>query len=85
MKVESTSGLSSGKWVQLRLRSGDDALLKEELGPIYNQKKAAWSVAQQPGLSGSNEDGKGINVMEFHQIKSVSGNVVTFMNRLCMR
>lgn len=78
VKVESTSGLSSGKWVQLRLRSGDDALLKEELGPIYNQKKAAWSVAQQPGLSGSNEDGKGINVMEFHQIKSVSGNVVTF-------
>lgn len=78
VKVESASGLSSGKWVQLRLRSGNDALLKEELGPIYNQKKSTWSVAQQPGLSGSNEDGKGINIMEFHQIKSVSGNVVTF-------
>lgn len=78
VKVESASGLSSGKWVQLRLRSGNDALLKEELGPIYSQKKSTWSVAQQPGLSGSNEDGKGINIMEFHQIKSVSGNVVTF-------
>ena len=78
VKVSSTSGLYAGKWVQLRLRSSNDALLKEELGPLYAQKKSTWSVAQQPGLSGSNEDGKGINVMEFHQIKEVSGNTLTF-------
>lgn len=31
-----------------------------------------------PGLTGKNEDGQGINIMEFPQIKSVSGNTITF-------
>ena len=78
VKVSSVVGLSVGKWVQLRLRSANDGLLRKELGPIYSQKKSAWSIAQIPGLSGNNEDGKGVNVMEFHQIKSISGNTVTF-------
>ena len=78
VKVETANELSVGDWVQLRLRSGNDELLKKEVGPIYSQMKAAWSVAQQPGLSGTNENGKGVNVMEFHQIKSIDGNVVTF-------
>ena len=81
VKVGSVNELSVGKWVQLRLRSGNDELLKKEVGPIYGQMTTKWSVAQQPGLSGTNndnEDGKGVNVMEFHQIKSIDGNVVTF-------
>ena len=81
VKVGSANELSVGKWVQLRLRSGNDELLKKEVGPIYGQMTTKWSVAQQPGLSGTNndnEDGKGVNVMEFHQIKSIDGNVVTF-------
>ena len=48
------------------------------MGPIYSQMTTKWSVAQQPGLTGTNENGKGVNVMEFHQIKSIDGNVVTF-------
>lgn len=80
IKVSSTTGLSKGKWVQLRLRSANDELLKKELGPIYSQKNSEekWSIAQVPGLTGKNEDGQGINIMEFHQIKSVSGNTITF-------
>lgn len=56
----------------------NDELLKKEVGPIYSQMTTEWSVAQQPGLTGTNENGKGVNVMEFHQIKSIDGNVVTF-------
>lgn len=78
VKVGSANELSVGKWVQLRLRSGNDELLKKEVGPIYSQMTTEWSVAQQPGLSETNENGKGVNVMEFHQIKSIDGNVVTF-------
>ncbi len=78
VKVGSVNELSVGKWVQLRLRSGNDELLKKEVGPIYSQMTTKWSVAQQPGLTGTNENGKGVNVMEFHQIKSIDGNVVTF-------
>lgn len=83
VKVASAAALSVGKWVQLRLRSGNNELLKEEVGPMYNQMTTSWSIAQQPGLVGAdltkaNEDGKGVNVMEFHQIKSIDGNMVTF-------
>lgn len=78
VKVGAANNLSVGKWVQLRLRSGNDELLAKEVGPMYGQMKTDWSVAQQPGLSGKNENGKGVNVMEFHQIKSIDGNVVTF-------
>lgn len=54
IKVSSTTGLSKGKWVQLRLRSANDELLKKELGPIYSQKNSEekWSIAQVPGLTG---------------------------------
>ena len=78
VKVGVANDLSVGKWVQLRLRSGNEELLAKEVGPMYGQMKTDWSVAQQPGLSGKNENGKGVNVMEFHQIKSIDGNVVTF-------
>lgn len=78
VKVGAANDLSVGKWVQLRLRSGNEELLAKEVGPMYGQMKTDWSVAQQPGLSGKNENGKGVNVMEFHQIKSIDGNVVTF-------
>lgn len=80
IQVSTTTGLSEGKWVQLRLRSANDELLKKELGPIYSQKNSEenWSIAQVPGLTGKNEDGQGINIMEFHQIKSISGNTITF-------
>ncbi len=78
VQVSSTSGISAGDWVQLRLRSADDDLLQEELGPLYSYR-SGWSIAQTPGLSSeSAEDGNGIFIMEFHQVKSASGGTVTF-------
>ena len=44
VKVGSVNELSVGKWVQLRLRSGNDELLKKEVGPIYSQMTTEWSA-----------------------------------------
>lgn len=67
-------------WVQLRLRSNTDELLKKELGPLYNQKKSDWSIVKSPGLesNGSTEDGNGIRIIEFHKIRSIGTDSVTF-------
>lgn len=75
--VSSTAGLKPGKWVQLRLRSGDKELLAKELGPIVPAD--SWSIAQAPKpITESGADDFGIKITEFHQIKSVGGNRVVF-------
>jgi len=76
--VSSTSDLTPGKWVQLRLRSGDKELLAKELGPII--PAASWSINQLPIpiSTESSDDSYGIKITEFHQIKSVGGNRVIF-------
>ena len=77
----SFSGITAGAWVQLRLRSNNDAALQKELGPLYNQKTSDWSITKAPGVGGSNgttEDGNGIRIMEFHKVKSATSSSVTF-------
>lgn len=76
----SFSGITSGSWVQLRLRSNDDSALKRELGPLYNQKTAEWSITKVPGMesNSSTEDGNGIRIIEFHKVKSATSTSVTF-------
>ena len=84
--------LKSGDWVQLRLRSVDEDLLKDEMGPLYEWGKnyksqiigtnygKGLSIFQQPGINSdnSNEDGNGVRITEFHQVKSVSSNKIVF-------
>ena len=72
--------VKSGDWVQLRLRSNSDDLLKEELGVLYDQKKDTWSITKAPGLAANNEteDGNGIRIMEFHKVESATSTSVTF-------
>lgn len=72
------SGITPGAWVQLRLRSNNDAALQKELGPLYNQKTSDWSITKAPGVSGNSEDGNGIRIMEFHKVKSATSTSVTF-------
>lgn len=77
LAVSSTSALKVGKWVQLRLRSNHEELLTQELGPII--PLPSWSIMQAPlPITGNNEDRYGVKITEFHQIKSVSGDRVTF-------
>lgn len=81
VKVSSTSGITKDSWVQLRLRSSNDALLQKELGPIYKYKGSNWGIAKMPGYesgSSGDEDRNGIQVIEFHQVKAVGNGEVTF-------
>lgn len=75
VRVKTTNGLKVGKWVQLKLRSGNQDLLHKELGPIPVETN--WNIAKAP-IANDNTDKYGIKVTEFHQIKAIVGNEVTF-------
>lgn len=81
VKVSSTVGLKAGKWVQLRLRSGDKELVSKELGPIT--PGADWSINMPPvPITESGADNYGVKITEFHQIKSVGSDYITFYEPL---
>lgn len=73
LTVAATDNLKPGDWVELRLRSNDPELLVEELGPI--EAKSDWAITKRPDAGGTYD---GVYVREYHQIKTVSGNRVTF-------
>lgn len=77
VKVSGTTGISSGQWVQLRLRSGDRELVKKEIGPIALNEN--WAIAKAPiSINQSSDDLYGIKITEFHQVKSASNGKITF-------
>lgn len=77
VKVSGTTGISSGQWVQLRLRSGDRELVKKEIGPIALNEN--WAIAKTPiSINQSSDDLYGVKITEFHQVKSASNGKITF-------
>lgn len=77
VKVSGTTGISSGQWVQLRLRSGDRELVKKEIGPIALNEN--WAIAKTPiSISQSSDDLYGVKITEFHQVKSAANGKITF-------
>lgn len=73
--VSDASWIKAGDWVQLRTRSDNAAFVSEELGPItptVTQDGSNWSITE------SVADDGGVKITEFHQVKSVSTNKVTF-------
>lgn len=72
--VDNVSWITSGKWVQLRVRSNATELVNEELGPIKSTSE--WAIVKTPVSDGN--DAYGVKVTELHQVKSVSGNTITF-------
>ena len=68
--LENTNGLSEGRWVCLSVQNNDPAYVKKEL------------EAGQPGDTEFKADHdiikNGVKVYEYHQIKAVNGNTVTF-------
>ena len=77
VKVSGTTGISSGQWVQLRLRSGDRELVKKEIGPIALNEN--WAMAKAPiSINQSSDDLYGVKITEFHQVKSASNGKITF-------
>lgn len=77
VKVSGTTGISSGQWVQLRLRSGDRELIKKEIGPITLNEN--WAIAKAPiSINQNSDDLYGVKITEFHQVKSASNGKITF-------
>ena len=77
VKVSGTTGISSGQWVQLRLRSGDRELVKKEIGPIALNEN--WAITKAPiSINQSSDDLYGVKITEFHQVKSASNGKITF-------
>lgn len=77
VKVSGTTEISSGQWVQLRLRSGDRELVKKEIGPIALNEN--WAIAKAPiSINQSSDDLYGVKVTEFHQVKSAANGKITF-------
>lgn len=77
VKVSGTTGISSGQWVQLRLRSGDRELVKKEIGPIALNEN--WAIAKAPiSINQNSDDLYGVKITEFHQVKSASNGKITF-------
>lgn len=77
VKVSGTTGISSGQWVQLRLRSGDRELVKKEIGPIALNEN--WAIAKAPiSINQSSDDLYSVKITEFHQVKSASNGKITF-------
>lgn len=77
VKVSGTTGISSGQWVQLRLRSGDRELVKKEIGPIALNEN--WTIAKAPiSINQSSDDLYGVKITEFHQVKSAANGKITF-------
>lgn len=77
VKVSGTPGISSGQWVQLRLRSGDRELVKKEIGPIALNEN--WAIAKAPiSINQSSDDLYGVKITEFHQVKSAANGKITF-------
>lgn len=71
--VTAADHLKPGDWVELRLRSNDPELVARELGPI--EAGSNWAIVQRPDAGGTYD---GVYVREYHQVKTVSGNRVTF-------
>lgn len=77
VKVSGTTEISSGQWVQLRLRSGDRELVKKEIGPIALNEN--WAIAKAPiSINQSSDDLYGVKITEFHQVKSAANGKITF-------
>lgn len=64
--VSSTTGISKGDWVCLTLVNNSPELIAQELAPY------------SANSSMTNLTGTGIQIYDYHQVKSISGNTVTF-------
>ncbi len=68
--VGGASGLREGDWVCLYMKNSDSEVVAAELSPYTvgtSDQGATWTIATE-----------GVTVQDLHQVRSVSGNTVTF-------
>lgn len=70
VNVDATTGIAKESWVCLKLTNNDPAVIKEEL------------LGRTPESSWTDLINNGVQIYEYHQVKSVSGNKVTFYEPL---
>ena len=70
VKVASTAGINAGDWVCLTLVNNDPELIAQELAPHTATN----------GMTNLNETG--VQVYDYHQVKSASGSTLTFVEPL---
>lgn len=70
VRVSTTSGIAVGDWVCLTLVNNDPTLIAEELAP--------HSITPQM----TDLRDKGVQIYDMHQVKSISGNTVEFVEPL---
>lgn len=66
IEVASTSGIKAGDWVCVSLKNNDPALVAEELAP--HSLSSSWTELKD----------NGVQIYDYHQVKQVSGNTLTF-------
>lgn len=70
VKVASTAGISEGSWICLSVQNND---------PAYIDKELSEGKLRTGELSSSHDIIKnGVKVYEYHQVKSINGNEITF-------
>lgn len=68
--VENTSAMKEGDWVCLSMQNNDIACVNAEFGNV-DRKNHMTAIVES-----------GVKVMDYHQIRQISGNVVTFYEPL---
>ena len=69
LEVESAEGLSEGDWVSLYILNNYPEFVNKELAPY--SPESDWIIYK-----------KGVEVYDYHQIKSIEGNTITFYEPL---
>ena len=69
VQVASTSGISEGDWVCLYVKNSNTDFVAQEVAPY--KADPSWDIYKT-----------GVEVIDYHQVKSVSGNTVTFYEPL---
>ena len=70
VNVSSTAGIATGDWVCLSVVNNNSDFVNQEVYPY------------QPTSTMTNLTGTGVQVYDYHQVKSISGNTITFVEPL---
>lgn len=69
VEVDSASSIAEGDWVILDLDvTYNETLISQELSPFVSEIEASTSIRSS-----------GVEIADYHQVKSVNGNIVTFV------
>ena len=75
LEVQNTGAISPGSWVCLHVLNNDEEFVNQEIAP-YNKEDGTFSYGGKPTTWTIITNG--VEIYDYHQVKSVEGNIVTF-------